>query len=58
MKVLRLREVFRRVSLSRSTLYRMIDEGRFPKRISLGPRAVGWHKEEIESWIASRPRAD
>ena len=58
MRVLRLREVLERVGLSKSTLWRLIKAGQFPKPISLGPRAVGWIEEEIDQWISSRSRAE
>ena len=57
MRVLRLDEVVARVGLSKSTLWRYIKEGYFPKPIKLGPRATGWIEQEIEDWISSRPRA-
>ena len=57
MRVLRLDEVVARVGLSKSTLWRYIDEGDFPSPIKLGPRASGWIEHEIDEWIASRPRA-
>ena len=57
MRVLRLDEVVARVGLSKSTVWRYIDEGDFPPPIKLGPRASGWIEQEIDDWIASRPRA-
>ena len=57
MRVLRLPDVLARVSLSKSTLWRLINDGEFPKPIRLGPRATGWIEEEFDEWIASRSRA-
>lgn len=54
-KVLRLPEVIRKTGLSRSWLYEHIKMGEFPKQIKLGIRAVGWHEEQIDPWIAQRP---
>ncbi len=51
---LRLADVQRRVAFSRSTIYLMISRGEFPKQLSLGARAVGWLKSEIDQWIESR----
>ena len=31
--------------------------GQFPSRVRLGARRVAWFEDEIEEWIASRPRA-
>lgn len=45
--------VLERVSLSRSSIYRKVDEGTFPKPVPLGDRAVGWLSTEIDAWIAA-----
>jgi prophage regulatory protein len=29
----------------------------FPKRVRLGACRVAWYADEVEEWIASRPRA-
>jgi prophage regulatory protein len=31
--------------------------GQFPQRVRLGACRVAWYADEIEEWIASRPRA-
>ena len=49
--ILRLPAVKARTGLSRSTLYLRISQGRFPKPISLGGRAVGWVESEIQAWL-------
>jgi len=40
--------------LSRSTIYHRISEGKFPKQINLGGRAVGWLAAEVQNWIKQR----
>lgn len=37
-----------------TTIYEMIGQGRFPKPIPLGARAVGWLSDELEQWQQSR----
>jgi len=49
--ILRLPAVKTRTGLSRSTIYLRISEGRFPKPVSLGGRAVGWVEAEIDDWL-------
>lgn len=39
--------------LSRTTIYRMMDEGNFPKSIKIGKYTVRWKSSEIRSWIES-----
>jgi len=53
-RILRLPEVKASVGLSRSTIYLRIEEGSFPRPISLGARAVGWLESDIENWIGER----
>jgi len=49
--ILRLPTVKDRTGLSRSTIYLRISQGKFPKPVSLGGRAVGWIEVEIEDWL-------
>ncbi len=49
--ILRLPTVKARTGLSRSTIYLRISEGRFPKSVALGGRAVGWIEEEVNDWL-------
>jgi len=53
-RILRLPEVQRRTGLSRSTIYVRLEQGRFPKPVSLGARAVGWIESEVDEWIRER----
>ena len=53
-RFLRLPEVLARTGLSRSTIYVRLDEGRFPRPVSLGGRAVGWIEAEVDEWIRER----
>jgi prophage regulatory protein len=51
---MRLKEVMSNTGLGRSTVYKYIAEGRFPKPVSLGDRAVGWVDGEVDEWIMAR----
>ncbi len=50
-RLIRLKQVMEITGLSRSSVYRYIDEGRFPQSVSLGGRAVAWVESEVERWI-------
>ena len=52
-RILRRPEVETRIGLSRSTIYAMMAEGRFPKPVRLGRRAVGWPESTITNWLES-----
>ncbi|HIF9217763.1 TPA: AlpA family phage regulatory protein [Photobacterium damselae] len=41
-------------SISRSQAYKLEKQGRFPKRITLGSRSVGWRLSEIMTWVDQR----
>lgn len=50
-RILRLKAVLDRTGLSRSTLYRKIGEGTFPKQIQISKRCAGWREAAIEQWL-------
>ncbi|NLZ17122.1 MAG: AlpA family transcriptional regulator [Desulfobulbaceae bacterium] len=52
--LLRRPEVERRTGLSRSSVYALAKEGKFPSPVSLGPRTVAWVAEEVDAWIEER----
>jgi len=54
MRIFRLQDVITATGLSRSTLYKYISEGTFPKPVSLGDRCVGWVDSEVHDWILAR----
>jgi prophage regulatory protein len=49
---LRLPQVCQMTGLRRSMIYRMQSEKRFPQRIKLTERAVGWLEREVQEWLA------
>lgn len=51
LQILRLPEVCDVTGLCRSMVYQLESEHRFPKRIKIGMRAVGWVAEEIQEWL-------
>ena len=57
-KVIRLTSVQAKVNASRSTIYRWESDTKsgFPQRVQLGTNSVGWYEDEIDAWLASRPR--
>ncbi|MBF4279806.1 AlpA family transcriptional regulator, partial [Vibrio anguillarum] len=53
-RLIRFREVLTMTGLSRSSLYRFIEENQFPTQVQLGGRAVAWVEGEVQEWIAQR----
>lgn len=54
MRIIRLKDVIDSTGLGRSTIYKYIAEGAFPKPVPLGERSVGWVEEEVHEWILAR----
>lgn len=54
MRLLRLEEVKHQTGLSRTTIYRWMDENKFPEAVPMGERSIGWVETEIEEWIEKK----
>ena len=55
-RILRSPEVEDRTQRSRVQCWRDIKAGKFPAPVQLGPNSVGWFEDEIDAWLAARPR--
>ncbi len=63
-RFIRLPEVLSRTGYGRTTIYRKMEEGTFPRIVKLGgppidpnvfdTRAVAWIEDEVDQWIDSR----
>ena len=63
-RFIRLNEVLSRTGYGRTSIYRKMEEGSFPRSIKLGgpledpeafdSRAVAWIEDEVDQWIDSR----
>jgi prophage regulatory protein len=55
-RLIRIREVMDLTGLSRSYIYTLAADGRFPKSISLVPGGTSraWIYEEVQDWICQR----
>ena len=56
-RLLRRRQVEEITGLSRSSIYRLMQTGEFPRSIRVGPAAVRWKASDIAVWLESRPVA-
>lgn len=50
-RILRLDAVLDRTGLSRSTLYRKVQTGTFPKQVRIATRCTGWRESAIKDWM-------
>ena len=53
-RFLRPSEVKEMTALSRSSIYRQIAAGTFPRQIQIGSNQVVWVKQQIEDWIDAK----
>jgi predicted DNA-binding transcriptional regulator AlpA len=53
-QILRLPEVCKTTGLGRSMVYQLEAQHRFPARVRISTRAVGWVEEEVQGWLAER----
>jgi prophage regulatory protein len=54
-KMLRIRTVLQRTGLSRSTVYRKMKDGSFPRKIKISEHCCGWRESTVNRWIADPP---
>ncbi|MCG6299908.1 AlpA family phage regulatory protein [Vibrio vulnificus] len=54
MQLINLKEVIYLTGLQRSSIYKFMDEGHFPKSISIGGRSVMWSQRDIYLWIINK----
>jgi prophage regulatory protein len=51
MRFIRFNELRQRIPLGRTTIWRMMREGRFPQSRRIGKMAVAWLESEVEDWM-------
>jgi prophage regulatory protein len=50
-RILRLNAVLDRTGLTRSTLYRKVQAGTFPKQVKIAVRCAGWRESAVDEWM-------
>jgi prophage regulatory protein len=48
------KQVREMVLYSPQHIARLEQQGKFPRRVLLGPGRVGWVREEVEAWVRAR----
>lgn len=51
MELMKIDDVIKKTTMSRSTIYAKINDGLFPKQIKISTRRVVWRKEDVEAWL-------
>lgn len=62
MRILRMKDVTEKIGLGKTTLYKMIEQGRFPRPFPLNgsevlTSPVGWLESDVDAWILERHSA-
>ena len=52
------KEVQERLRISRTTLYRLVEAGKFPSPIRVGDRLCRWRESDIDAYVEHRIQAD
>lgn len=52
-RLLRVRDVMQRTGLSKSSWWKGVREGRFPKPVRITPRTCAWPEPEIDAIVQS-----
>ncbi len=53
-QILRLPDVCQVTGLGRSMIYQLEAQQRFPARVHISTRAVGWIEDEVQGWLTER----
>lgn len=48
---IRFSEIKKLIGISRSTIWRLEQKGKFPKRHKISPIEIAWLSNEVEDWI-------
>ncbi|EON3583059.1 helix-turn-helix transcriptional regulator [Escherichia coli] len=57
-RIVREKECRELTGICRTTRYEMEKQGRFPSRLNLGGRSVGWLLSEVIEWVKNRERVN
>ena len=48
-------DLCKQIGVSRTTIYRWLNEGTFPSPVRISPGAVRWRSEDVEQWRSALP---
>ena len=59
-QLMKLKDVCEMLTISRATVYRWVDEGKFPEPVVLGQEgskrsAVRWYMVDVLGWLKNKP---
>jgi len=54
LKIIKLPKVMEMTTFCRTTIYRLIEQGKFPKQIKLAERSSGWLENEVLDYLETK----
>ena len=57
-RLIRLPELLQITGLSRATVYRLIEQRKFPASVQISANSKGWFASQVEAWMQSLRTAD
>jgi prophage regulatory protein len=56
-KMFRVKDVIKKIPISRSGIWLSVKKGTFPKPVRIGARSVAWTQSQLDEWLESRREA-
>jgi prophage regulatory protein len=56
-QMIKIGDVIKKTMLSRATIYRLVNSGKFPKQVNMSDRSAIWLKDEVEEFIEDKIRS-
>lgn len=53
-RLIRIGAVAARIGLSRATIYRMVEAGKFPAPVRITSRCIAWPESAVNDWVSVR----
>lgn len=53
-RFLRIKQILEIVPIGRSTVWKMVSEGRFPRPLKLSERCTVWRETDVQQWMNDR----
>lgn len=52
-RFIKMPKVLELTQIGRTTLWRLVKNGKFPKPVHIGPNSVAWRESDYESWAVN-----
>ena len=56
-QMIKIGDVIKKTMLSRATIYRLVNSGKFPKQVNMSDRSATWLEVEVDEFIEEKIRS-